>query len=615
MSVESHAESIAFEEKAALLQPETHVVRDNDHDRPRRKLPYIALGALLFMLTLGLGLGLALWLRHTRGSTPTSPNVLQRTPYENFVLNGLKGQPSQTRSYDFVVSQVQGAPDGVDKPMLVVNGMYPGPTIEANQGDRIVVKVTNMLENRTTIHWHGLFQNGTNYYDGTAAITECGIPPGQSLVYNFTLGEFSGSSWWHAHSTQYTDGITGALVVHPSEPAPASIPAWEEELVVQVADLYHTFSWLLLERYISPWGIDGTPGDEPVPDAGTLNGLGQWAGNGDYFNFTLEPNKAYRLRIANTGSFASIRFSVDYHTLSVIEVDGTLVEPYDVTGITVAVAQRYSVLLRTDNSTGGPFWMRATLQKRMFRYEQPGQNLDIRGVIRYGPAANTTALPIESSDPGVPSQPTLRDADDSSLVPAVFGVAPERTRRYSLRVSMQMHSSLVSLGFMNTTSWEPLQGTTTLLRAREAFQEGRVYGGSDGGSLQSGEQFLLTEDSVQVVDLLIDNLDDGDHPFHLHGHRPWNVGSGPGRYIGQALNATNPLRRDTILLPAYHWVALRFVTDNPGLWAFHCHLAWHMGAGMLMQVNSLPTRAAQLDIPQAIVDQCAVNVGGAGARR
>lgn len=68
-----------------------------------------------------------------------------------------------------------------------------------------------------------------------------------------------------------------------------------------------------------------------------------------------------------------------------------------------------------------------------------------------------------------------------------------------------------------------------------------MYGGSDGGSLQDGEQFLLTEDSVQVVDLLIvrsrlafavvlitdvwcrpqDNLDDGDHPFHLHGHRPW----------------------------------------------------------------------------------------------
>ena len=74
----------------------------------------------------------------------------------NFVVGSIIGQPPTTRHYNFVVSQRQGAPDGFSKPMLVVNGMYPGPTIEANQHDRIVVKVTNMLENRTTIHWHGL---------------------------------------------------------------------------------------------------------------------------------------------------------------------------------------------------------------------------------------------------------------------------------------------------------------------------------------------------------------------------------------------------------------------------------------------------------------------------
>lgn len=99
--------------------------------------------------------------------------------------------------------------------------------------------------------------------------------------------------------------------------------------------------------------------------------------------FTLEPNKTYRLRLVNTGSFASIRFSVDYHALSVVEVDGTLVDPYNVTGLTLAVAQRYSVLLRTDNSTGGPFWMRATLQTDMFTYDEPGQNIDIRGIVRF----------------------------------------------------------------------------------------------------------------------------------------------------------------------------------------------------------------------------------------
>nr|AAS21661.1 multicopper oxidase 2A-I8 splice variant [Phanerodontia chrysosporium] len=288
MSRDSHGELVVLNEKAAAAKAHATGGR-------RRALLYGAIAALLLIvaLALGLGLGLGLGLKHHHDSTaPASTNSsgqslpsLQPTPQNNFVLDGLAGQPPQTRSYDFVISQVLGAPDGVSKPMLVVNGMYPGPTIEVNQGDRIVVNVTNLLENRTTIHWHGLFQNQTNYYDGTAGITECGIPPGQSLVYNFTLGDFSGTTWWHAHySTQYTDGITGALIVHPASPPPVKFPSWDHELVVQVADLYHTFSSILLASYLSPWGIDGTAGDEPVPDAGVLNGLGQWGGGGDYFN-------------------------------------------------------------------------------------------------------------------------------------------------------------------------------------------------------------------------------------------------------------------------------------------------------------------------------------------
>lgn len=91
-----------------------------------------------------------------------------------FVVSKIKGQPPQTRVYDFFVDLVQGAPDGAQRTMLVVNGnrftcaktfftdflltigMYPGPTIEANQWDRVIVNVHNNLPNATSIHWHGL---------------------------------------------------------------------------------------------------------------------------------------------------------------------------------------------------------------------------------------------------------------------------------------------------------------------------------------------------------------------------------------------------------------------------------------------------------------------------
>ena len=133
-----------------------------------------------------------------------------------------------------------------------------------------------------------------------------------------------------------------------------------------MADLYHDLSPALLNFYFTPGGIDGTPGNEPVPDGGTLNGVGQYgSSNASFFNVTLEPNQTYRLRLLNTGSFVGMQFSVDGHTLTVVEADGTPVEPVEVSSVSLAVAQRYSVLLRT-NQTAGAYWIRAGLDQDAF---------------------------------------------------------------------------------------------------------------------------------------------------------------------------------------------------------------------------------------------------------
>ncbi|KAN0135814.1 multicopper oxidase 2A [Lactarius tabidus] len=575
------------------------------------RLPILlGLTVALVVLALSLGLGLGLGLKHHHHSSDNSElETLTPQTSSNFTVGSIIGEPPQERHYNFTIHVANGAPDGVNKTMLVVNGAYPGPTIEANQGDRLVVHVQNNLPNTTSIHWHGLFQNSTPWYDGTSGITECGIPPGQSLTYNFTFGEFSGTTWWHCmpDSTQYTDGITGALIVHPTAANPATLPSYDDEIVIQMADLYHNQSQDLLAEYLSPEGIAGTQGNEPVPDGGSINGLGQYYSSGpggSFFDYTIERNKTYRLRIINTGSFASIRFSVDNHTLTLIEADGTLLAPTEVAGVTVAVAQRYSVLLHANQtgSTNGTYWMRATVQSDMFTYDQPGQNLDIRGVIRYSDGAKS-GLPGDpaSADPG-PGVSGLSDADGTTvLAPLIPAAAPNSTSAVRISFAFQETADGQFLGFMNATSWDPLNGTSTLL----AVHQNPTGYAPAGGAIAAGDQFLVTEDSIQVLDVQIDNLDDGDHPFHLHGHKFYIMGTGAGRYTGQELNTTAPLQRDTVLIPAYSWMVLRFITDNPGLWAFHCHLAWHMAAGLLMQFSSLPSKLAALDVPQDIVSQCA----------
>ena len=73
-----------------------------------------------------------------------------------------------TRDFFLTLSRANLAPDGFTRPVWTSNGQYPGPMIQANKGDQILVYIINNLDDNVTIHWHGIFQKGTTYYDGVA---------------------------------------------------------------------------------------------------------------------------------------------------------------------------------------------------------------------------------------------------------------------------------------------------------------------------------------------------------------------------------------------------------------------------------------------------------------
>jgi iron transport multicopper oxidase len=95
-----------------------------------------------------------------------------------------------TVTYDFNITWVTANPDGLaDRPVIGINGQWPIPRIEATIGDQVVVHVHNQLGNEsTTLHFHGLFMNGTTQMDGPSQVSQCAIPPGNSFTYNFTVG-------------------------------------------------------------------------------------------------------------------------------------------------------------------------------------------------------------------------------------------------------------------------------------------------------------------------------------------------------------------------------------------------------------------------------------------
>lgn len=119
-----------------------------------------------------------------------------------------------TCKYNWVISQILNDFDGEERFALAVNGQTPGPAIICNWGDMVEVTVTNALvDNATTIHWHGIRQFGTNDQDGVPGVTECGLAPGDTRTYTWQATAH-GSGWYHSHFiTQYADGLQGPIII------------------------------------------------------------------------------------------------------------------------------------------------------------------------------------------------------------------------------------------------------------------------------------------------------------------------------------------------------------------------------------------------------------------
>lgn len=153
----------------------------------------------------------------------------------------------RTKRYDFVVAWKEGAPDGFRRRLIAINGRMPGPTINCNVGDRLIIRVHNKLDAPMSLHWHGILQRGTAIMDGVPGVTQRALQPRTSQLYDF-LCPTAGAFWYHSHfKEQYIDGMKGALIVHDP-----SMPRFPVETNVQLSDWYHVEANKLAKYYLSP---------------------------------------------------------------------------------------------------------------------------------------------------------------------------------------------------------------------------------------------------------------------------------------------------------------------------------------------------------------------------
>ncbi|KAJ4373145.1 hypothetical protein N0V83_003436 [Neocucurbitaria cava] len=421
--------------------------------------------------------------------------------------------------------------------------------------------------------------------DGPVGVSQCSIPPGSSFTYNFTIDQ-PGTYWYHSHERgQYPDGLRGPLIVHDSEDPHKDL--YDEEIVLTLSDWYHDLMPALLKGFIS---IANPSGAEPVPQSALMNDT-------QNLNVKIEAGKTYLFRIINIGAFAAQYVWFEEHTMKVVEVDGVYTEPMDADMIYVTAAQRYSVLLTAKNDTSSNFAFVGSMDEDLFDTVPDSLNPNVTGWLVYD----------DTKDKPEPKEiDAFEPFDDFNLVPYDKETLLDKVdQSITLDLKMDNLNDGANYAFFNDVTYVPPKVPTlySVLSTGSNATNPTVYGSNTNS-------FVLGHN--EVIEIILNNDDPGKHPFHLHGHAFQVVERSEeeaGFYDATStptLPAT-PMRRDTILVRPNGFIRLRFKSDNPGVWLFHCHIEWHVTSGLIATMVEAPLEVQkQLDgkIPQDHLEVC-----------
>ncbi|AOH35566.1 copper resistance system multicopper oxidase [Luteimonas sp. JM171] len=510
---------------------------------------------------------------------------------------------------------------GQVRPAITVNGSLPAPILRWRQGDTVTLKVANRLRDAmTSIHWHGIILPAN--MDGVPGLSFNGIHPGESYLYRFTLGQ-SGSYWYHSHSMfQEQAGLYGAIIVDPAEPLPYS---WDREHVVLLSDWTDLDPGRLFRRlkkyseydnWYKPtvgdlirdaqrqgwaatladrraWGqMRMTPTDISDVNAHTYTYLMNGANPAANWTALFRSGEKVLLRFINAGAMTYFDVRIPGLKMTVVATDGQPVHPVSVDEFRIAAAETFDVIVEPSGQDaytifaqdmGRTGYARGTLAVRP-GLEAPIPPVDPRPLLTmddmghggHGAQAGHDAHadhhghhghagdgmqahpPSESRNPLVDMQtmsPTprlddpgigLRDngrrvltyADLSSIAGDEDGRPPGR--------ELELHLT----GHMEKFSW--------------SF-DGIPFASADPLRLNYGERMRIT----LVNDTMM------THPIHLHG--VWSD--------LEDANGDFMVRKHTVDVAPGSRRSFRVRADALGRWAFHCHLLYHMEAGMMREVR------------------------------
>ena len=524
---------------------------------------------------------------------------------------------------DLAIGNSHFATGGRSGHAYAVNGTVPGPLLRLREGQDLTINVTNHLDEDSSIHWHGLllpFQ-----FDGVPGVSFPGIRPGETFTYRFPIRQ-NGTYWWHSHSgLQEQAGHYGPLVIDPAMPD----TRYDRDYVVLLSEFTpvhpHEIARKLVvgEHYFNrqmqtvgdgsmsgaerrEWGrMRMNPRDIADVTGATYTYLINGHGPADDLEFAFRPGERIRLRIINGSAMTFFNVRIPGVAMTVIAADGQEVEPVTVDEFQIGTAETYDVIVTPregshalvaeamDRSGMGvasltshpghkatPPPLREPVTLTMADMGMGGMD---HGSMDHAAMGHGSPAEMDHGTGGMDH--SMRDGsllpDSVELNAGVDMVAPmpadrmdfpglgldsvdHRVLRYT-----QLRARNANPHRMPTRQLE-IHLTGNMERYMWSF-DGKMFSAVTDNPIRFGY-----DERVRVK--LVNNTMMA-HPIHLHGHF-FELVNGAGMM-------NQPLKHTVVVQPG-GTATFDLTANEPGDWAFHCHLLYHMHAGMMQTVTVRP---------------------------
>ena len=508
--------------------------------------------------------------------------------------------------FDLEIGEMPVNLTGSRRMATVVNGQLPAPLLRWREGDEVTIRVTNRLRERTSIHWHGLIVPAD--MDGVPGLSFHGIAPGETFTYRFRVNQ-SGTYWYHSHSRfQEQLGLYGPIVVEPRERERHAADREHVLLFSDWTDRDPEGIYRILKTHSDYFNFSKRTARDFVEDA-RRDGVGRTlADRGEWGRMRMDPTdladvSAYaytylvngitpdnnwtgifqrgervRLRIINGSSMTFFDLRIPDLAMQVVAADGQDVDAVSVDELRIGPAEVYDVIVEPKDDRA---------------YTIFAQSMDRSGYARgtLAPRAGMSA-PVPQVDP----RPLLTMADmgmsngahdhashstpaDRNFGPGVDMIVATPSRRLDdPGVGLRNNGRRVLTYADLHTLGGPIdqRGAEREIELHLTGHMERYMWSFDGQKFSEATPLRLRYGERLRIALVNDTM--MTHPIHLHGM--WSeVESSDGGF---------QLRKHTVNVQPAQRLAYLVSADALGRWAYHCHLLYHMEAGMFREVVVAP---------------------------